>query len=353
MSLATTLKTFLLPPRVLPQLSLVRSISRFPNTRVGLKSPVSAFPTPSRSRTRLVRPSNFPISPLPHSMTAEKSKVLIFGAGNFGSCLADHLGDSAHDVWLWSRIPEQVEFFNKHHRNPDVLQDHVFPDCIKAIGPEFPSEEVVQKADVLLFAIPTQGVRETLTLLKPTLNYEKLPLFIFVNKGIEIGSHALTLDIIADTCGPTVAKVATFIFTYARAGSYTLEDPIGVELAGALKNVYAIASGIAEGLGFENNTRASKSMTLGKGEKLNHIIDTLGSVAEGVTTAKGLKEILDGLGITVSAPIATAVYEVLYENADVMDKAKSLMSLPAIKELDLPEAGRPARLLMKKLGLSA
>ena len=53
--------------------------------------------------------------------------------------------------------------------------------------------------------------RETLTLLKPTLNYEKLPLFIFVNKGIEIGSHALTLDIIADTCGPTVAKVATFI----------------------------------------------------------------------------------------------------------------------------------------------
>ena len=50
-------------------------------------------------------------------------------------------------------------------------------------------------------------------------------------------------------------------FTYARAGSYTLEDPIGVELAGALKNVYAIASGIAEGLGFENNTRASKSMT--------------------------------------------------------------------------------------------
>lgn len=46
---------------------------------------------------------------------------------------------------------------------------------------------------------------------------------------------------------------------------------------------------------------------LGKGEKLDHILDTLGSVAEGVTTAKGLKEILDGLGITVSAPIATAV----------------------------------------------
>lgn len=56
--------------------------------------------------------------------------------------------------------------------------------------------------------------REILTTLKPTLNLEKLPLFIFVNKGIEIGTHALTLDIIADTCGPEVAKVATFIVSH-------------------------------------------------------------------------------------------------------------------------------------------
>ena len=52
---------------------------------------------------------------------------------------------------------------------------------------------------------------ENLHLLKPTLDYDNLPLFIFVNKGIEMGSHALTLDIIADTCGPEVAKIATFI----------------------------------------------------------------------------------------------------------------------------------------------
>ena len=52
---------------------------------------------------------------------------------------------------------------------------------------------------------------ETLARLKPTLDYNKLPLFIFVNKGIEVGTHALTLDIIADTCGPEVAKISTFI----------------------------------------------------------------------------------------------------------------------------------------------
>lgn len=53
--------------------------------------------------------------------------------------------------------------------------------------------------------------RETLTALKPTLEGGKIPLLIFVNKGIEIKTHALTLEIIADTCGPKIAKVATFI----------------------------------------------------------------------------------------------------------------------------------------------
>ena len=134
-----------------------------PNTRVVFKSPAiaSALRQSLRPRTRLVRPSNFSIPPslFTNTMTAEKSKVLIFGAGNFGSCLADHLGDSSHEVLLWSRIPEQVEYFNKHHRNPEVLQEHVFPDCIKAIGPDFPTSELVQSMDVLLIALPTQAIR--------------------------------------------------------------------------------------------------------------------------------------------------------------------------------------------------
>lgn len=163
----------------------------------------------------------------------------------------------------------------------------------------------------------------------------------------------------------TIRELTTAMFDY----SYTGDDPIGVELAGALKNVYAIAAGIAAGLGFENNTRASECITshtkdvipqgsippvlitrglaemtrigtaygaspltflslagvgdlfltcssstsrnftvgyrLGQGEKLEHIIKTIGSVAEGVTTAKGLKAIVDDLGVV--APIASGV----------------------------------------------
>ncbi|KAG6333699.1 hypothetical protein ID866_5382 [Astraeus odoratus] len=323
----------------------------------------------------------------PSSSPTPKSRVLVLGAGNFGSCLADHLGDCEHDVFLWSRQASFVEYFNVHHRNPDYLKDHVFSTNIQAVGPEMPTKEMMQGMDVVLFAIPTQGLRETLTKLRPSLTGEKLPLMIFVNKGIETGTQALTLEIIADTCGGEVARGATFIsgpsfakeivrrqptsvsvasLTESQAAKasevfhqpwfrcYTGGDPIGLELAGALKNVYAIAAGMADGLGFENNTRASSvpglitrglaEMTkigtaygaspltflglagvgdlfltcssptsrnytvgyrLGKGEKLEDIINTLGSVAEGVTTAKGLKQIIDDMDI--SASIATEV----------------------------------------------
>ncbi|KAI0715354.1 NAD-dependent glycerol-3-phosphate dehydrogenase [Earliella scabrosa] len=380
----------------------------------------------ARFRTRLVSPTGFRM--LPNLQNGKKSKILVFGAGNFGSCLADHLGDSSHSVYMWSRTESLVKHFNEYHRNPEALQDHQFSESITAIGPEFPSAEMVQSMDVLLFAIPTEGVRQTLTALKSSLEGENVPLLIFVNKGIETKTHCLTLEIIADTCGTDIAKIATFLSgpsfakeivkrqptsvsvvslspEHAQRASevfhqpwfrcYTGDDPIGVELAGALKNVYAIAAGMAAGLGFENNTRAmlitrglaemtrigtaygaspltfltlagvgdlfltctsstSRNYTvgyrLGQGEKLDYIIETLGSVAEGVTTAKGLKAIIDELG--VGAQIASGVYDVLYEGRDPQERASELLSLPPTSELDLSiESGKHAQRLMKKLGL--
>ncbi|KAJ3998563.1 6-phosphogluconate dehydrogenase [Lentinula boryana] len=378
--------------------------------------------------------------PSPTRSISEPSKVLVFGAGNFGSCLADHLGDSDHDVYLWSRQGEVVESLNKTHRNPMYLKDHHFSTNITAVGPELPGETLINEMDVLLFAIPTQFLRENLEKLRLYLNKEKHPLLIFVNKGIEIGTHALTLEIITDTCGAGIAKAATFIsgpsfakeskicnltcllvvqrqptsvsvtsFTDSEAQRaailfhqphfrcYTGSDPIGTELAGALKNVYAIAAGAADGLGFENNTRAmiitrglaemtrigtaygadpltflglagvgdlfmscssptsrnySVGFRLGKGESLDSIINNLGSVAEGVTTAKGVKMILDELGI--KARIATTVIyeETIIPGKDIQAAVRELLELPSSKEIDLPSAtGGPAKQLMKKLGL--
>jgi glycerol-3-phosphate dehydrogenase len=90
---------------------------------------------------------------------AVKSNILVLGAGSFGSCLADHLGDSEHHVYLWSRSKDFCDHFNQHYRSIHQLRDHQFSTHITAVGPEFPNRALVDKSDVLLFAIPTEGVR--------------------------------------------------------------------------------------------------------------------------------------------------------------------------------------------------
>ncbi|KZT36605.1 glycerol-3-phosphate dehydrogenase [Sistotremastrum suecicum HHB10207 ss-3] len=354
------------------------------------------------------------------------SRVLVLGAGNFGSCLADHLADSEHKVFLWARDAAQVEMMNVEHKNSKYLKDHVFPASIQAIGPELPNEDVLHQMDVILFAVPTQALRTTLQSIHSKLRRDDSPLLIFVNKGIESETQALTLEIIADTCGPDIARIATFLsgpsfakeivrrqptsvsvvsFSQEHAERatnlfhqpwfrcYTGQDPIGVELAGALKNVYAIAAGMADGMGFENNTRAaivtralaemtrigvaygaspltfltlagvgdlmltcssptSRNYTvghrLGKGERLEHVLETLGSVAEGVTTAKGAQKIIEDL--RVPAPLATGVYKVLYEGKTVEAAAQWLMAQPPVAELELPVEA-PVKAILRKLGV--
>lgn len=96
---------------------------------------------------------------------AKNSKVLIFGAGNFGSCLASHLGDSQHDVFMWAREESLIKHFNLHHRNPAYLKDHEFPPNITAVGPDMPTKDFIDGMDVLLFAIPTQFLRQVLKII--------------------------------------------------------------------------------------------------------------------------------------------------------------------------------------------
>jgi hypothetical protein len=124
------------------------------------------FFSPNFSHLLRRRPHSAYVSPAERmsESPSPRSKVLVFGAGNFGSCLADHLGDSQHDVFIWTREQSVVEYFNKHHRNPRYLIDHHFSSNIKAIGPELPSKEFLSKMDVLLFAIPTQGLRFVVSL---------------------------------------------------------------------------------------------------------------------------------------------------------------------------------------------
>ena len=150
---------------------------------------------------------------------------------------------------------------------------------------------------------------------------------------------------------------------------YTSDDPVGLETAGALKNVIAIAAGAAAGLGYQQNSQAalmtrglaemtriglamganpitfnglggvgdlfltctsrkSRNYTvgfrLGQGENLDHIIESVGSVAEGVTTAKAANTLADKLG--VDAPIIREVYAVLYKGKDIHDTIIDLLN---------------------------
>ncbi|KAG8891224.1 hypothetical protein FRC01_014830, partial [Tulasnella sp. 417] len=140
-------------------------------------------------------------------------RILVLGSGNFGSCLADHLATSdLHvDVWLWSRDAATVKSLNEDHKNPKYLTEHVFPEWLRAIGPELPDKEFLKTMDMLLFSIPTPGLRKFLESVNPLLDQDSLPLLAFVNKGIEAKTKALTLEIIADTLGPTAARQAAFI----------------------------------------------------------------------------------------------------------------------------------------------
>lgn len=129
-----------------------------PRASVILCSHHNHFSRRSTHSTASLSTAKFTMLSLP-STPPPKSKILVFGAGNFGSCLADHLGNSDHEVFMWSREARFVEYFNKHHRNPDYLKDHEFSANIRVVGPEMPSKAMMKQMDVLLFAIPTQGVR--------------------------------------------------------------------------------------------------------------------------------------------------------------------------------------------------
>jgi hypothetical protein len=223
------------PISVLPQIPHRLLICNPPPRRVSLTRPFL------RSTNLVYTPTSY-VHTLSHSFRmpsaspSPKGKVLVLGAGNFGSCLADHLGDSNHEVFMWSREKSVVDYFNEHHKNPQYLKDHYFPRTVCAVGPDLPDVEFVKRMDVLLFAIPTQGLRYSfsrvhlssvnttlpralLTRLRPNLDEAHLPLLIFVNKGIETDTNALTLEIIADTCGKDIARVSTFLVSRTPAWS--------------------------------------------------------------------------------------------------------------------------------------
>lgn len=208
-------------------------------------------------------------------------KVTVFGAGAWGSTMAQVLSDAGCDVLLWGRNQDVVDEINSSHTNNKYLGIHVLPKEIKATSN---LEEAFSFSSRYVLAIPAQQLRTTLGEWKPLFGPDAL--IISTLKGIEISTQMRMTEIIEEILetdrtaiitGPNLADElvlrqpagavaaahtqeiadevrALFRNPYYRV--YTSIDVMGCELAGAIKSVIALAVGIAIGMGYGENTQA-------------------------------------------------------------------------------------------------
>ena len=323
--------------------------------------------------------------------------VCVLGAGSFGTALAKLLAEGGHSVRLVARDAAVVEAITTEHKHPRRLKGIRLPAGLTA---STSVSDGVRGASLVVSSVPTVAIRSVWHDAAAALDDGAY--VMSATKGIESGSLKIVSQILEEVVpakahprlcylsGPsfaiemakrlptavtiaahdeaTAAHVQNIISTdYFRA--YTTTDVTGVELGGALKNVVAIASGAAAGLGFGQNTMAalitrglaeigrlaikmgaspmtlaglagmgdlvltctsptSRNYTvgllLGQGKKLEQILKELGEVAEGVNTAKSVQDLARREGVEM--PIAEAVHRLLFEKTDPRDEVIGLMS---------------------------
>jgi glycerol-3-phosphate dehydrogenase (NAD(P)+) len=212
------------------------------------------------------------------------TKVAVFGAGSWGTAFAKVLADAGNQVALWGRREELCEVITTRHENPDYLPGIELPEAITATHDP---AAAARGAEAIVLAVPSQSLRENLTEWARLLP-SAVPL-VSLMKGVELGTTKRMSEVIAEitgagperiavVSGPNLAREiaagqpAASVVACADEGTatrlqklchsptfrpYTNTDVIGCELAGASKNVIALAVGMAVGLGFGDNARAS------------------------------------------------------------------------------------------------
>ncbi len=305
-------------------------------------------------------------------------RVAVIGAGSWGTTVASLVSSNAPTI-LWARNPELAVSLREDHRNETYLPGFVLPEQLDATAD---LATAVDGADLVVMAVPSHGFRPVLVELAPSLP-PGTPV-ISLTKGLEQGTHRRMTEVVAEVLpaspagvltGPNLAsEVATGqptasvvvladqqmvewvqgLLMSTRFRVYTSTDVVGSEIAGALKNVLAIASGISDGLGFGDNTRAalltrglaemgrlgvelggaqttfaglagvgdlvatctsqrSRNRTLGealgRGQSLAEVVEHMHMVAEGVKTARPMVELASSCDVDM--PIVSQVADVL------------------------------------------
>lgn len=330
------------------------------------------------------------------------TRCAVIGAGAWGTALADLLKRNGHDVALWAFEQDVAESICTRRENLRFLKGHELASGIRASSD---LASVLRGAELVVFATPSTVLRTVASSAAGSFAHSITA--VVATKGIENGTCALMTDVVSAElpmatvialsgpsfasevvrCQPTAVVLASMDETAAKSAqrafnspyfrTYTHSDVVGVELGGALKNVMAVATGIADGLGLGYNARAAlitrglaemtrlgsslgaESSTfaglaglgdlvltctgslsrnrevgveVGKGRPLGDILRERETVAEGVVAAKSALALAGKQGVTM--PIVQAVNRVLFEGQHPREAMGELMTRELRAEAD-------------------
>jgi glycerol-3-phosphate dehydrogenase (NAD(P)+) len=330
--------------------------------------------------------------------------IAVIGAGSWGTALAKVLADKGNAVTLWGRSPEQLADIQEKHVNAKYLPTAKLPDTLTT---EPDLDKAVAGKPYVISVVPSHTVRDVFGRAAKSLGRDTV--VVSASKGIENETLATMDEVLKEILpgrvgarlaflsGPSFAKEVGLnlptavvmasrdravaeecakLFQAERFRVYTSDDVPGVELGGALKNVMAIAAGVADGLGLGHNSRAalitrglaeitrlavrkaanpltlaglagmgdlvltctgdlSRNRTvgvgLGKGQTLKEVLAAMSQVAEGVKTTKSAHDLAERLGVEM--PITNAMYRVLYEDVPAREAVADLLGRAPKHEL--------------------